>query len=597
MVTVNRYPVWLLCALAANSAIPAAESNVVLDDPSTVATPVVPGWTAQAVWYQVLVSRFDNGERANDPPGVLAWTEDWGVLLSGETPPLRTRLFYRQYGGDLQGLRSRLDHIASLGVNTLYLNPIFAAPSHHKYDTADLRHIDETYSLAADRDELARESADPATWVWTVGDRLFLNLLAEAHDRGLRVVLDGVFNHVGTEFWAWKDVVAKGKASAYAEWFDVTDWGPPLRYQAWDGPNGRLPRFRHTADGLAPDVEAHLFAVVRRWMDPDGDGDPRDGIDGWRLDAAEQVGHGFWRRFRAQVKAINQQAVIVGEIWIDAEDWLAGDQFDVVTNYRFSQPLISALAAGDSPRPATSLADELIGLYEQYPKHVSLGMVNLLGSHDTERAVTMLLDPRRHPPADDGSVAPRDLLVPGAEDFERLRLAALLQYTWAGAPMLYYGDEVGMAGGDDPFCRAPMRWDLTTSGGRSGELLRYYRELGRLRATREELRAGDCRVRLADDSRGVLIFERTLGREKTVVATNLGDTVQQVRIPGCDTIMVAGAPTTISSELITFIIDKDNLTKGLRSQSSQPLKLAPRSGVIIMAPEAEVRGDPPRDPG
>ncbi|HRX85954.1 MAG TPA: glycoside hydrolase family 13 protein [Phycisphaerae bacterium] len=489
-----------------------------------------PDWAADAVWYQVLVSRFCNGAPANDPPRTQPWTDDWARLMPGEEPPLYRRLFYRQYGGDLQGLRIRLPYLESLGVNTVYLNPIFVAPSEHKYDTADHRHIDATYSLGAGPDEGADETADPTTWRWRPGDRYFLDLVAEMHRRGMRVVLDGVFNHVGREFWAFKDVLARGEASPFARWFDVTDWGPPLQYQAWDGPNGSMPRFRRSGDGLDPDVEAYLFAVTRRWLDPNGDGDPSDGVDGWRLDAAEQVPHGFWRRFRRVVKQANPQAIILGEIWIDAGDWLGGDKFDIVTNYRFCTPVIEFLRSGRSRLPATGCVDALRGLHDQYPRATTLAMANLLDSHDTERIVTMLADPTSRAAQGDGEVPRRDLLTPVPEDYARQMLAVLVQFTWPGAPMVYYGDEVGMSGGDDPFCRAPMRWDLTESEQGTGRLVSIYRALARLRTEHVELRRGECRVLYADDVAGVVAFERFLGRRRTIAIVNAGTERQVVRI-------------------------------------------------------------------
>ncbi|MBN1514552.1 MAG: glycoside hydrolase family 13 protein, partial [Phycisphaerae bacterium] len=470
----------------------------------TVRSPAVPAWATQAVWYQVLVCRFCNGDAANDPPGTVSWSSDWGSLLPGEQGPLRDRLFERQYGGDLAGLRSKLAYIRDLGVNAVYLNPIFQAPSQHKYDTADHRHIDDTYGKAGSMAAISGETEDPDTWQWSASDRLFLSLLEEAHGMGLRVVIDGVFNHVGREFWAWRDVVENGRNSAYANWFDVTDWGPPLRWRAWDGPDGHLPCFRREGDGLDPAVEAYLFAVVGRWMDPNGDGDPSDGIDGWRLDAAEQVSHGFWRRFRRTVKAVNPDAIIIGEIWTDAGPWLGGDEFDVVTNYPFAAPVLRFFTQDDTGYSATGLRDDLLGLAGGHPWHVTTGMLNLLGSHDTERVASALTDPQRRMSEAAGAIPRRDLLVPDADAYRRMRLAVVLQYTWPGAPIIYYGDEVGMYGGDDPFCRAPMWWDRAGNGG-LGDL---YRRLAVLRQEQPALRTGPVCVLVADDASRVLAFQR-----------------------------------------------------------------------------------------
>ena len=485
----------------------------------TVRSPAVPAWATQAVWYQVLVCRFCNGDAANDPPGTVPWSSDWGSLLPGEQAPLRDRLFERQYGGDLAGLRSKLAYIRDLGVNAVYLNPVFQAPSQHKYDTTDHRHIDDTYGKAGSMVALSGETEDPNTWQWSASDRLFQSVLEEAHGLGLRVVVDGVFNHVGREFWAWRDVVRNGRNSAYANWFDVTDWGPPLRWRAWDGPDGHLPCFRRDGDGLDPGVEAYLFAVVRRWMDPNGDGDPSDGVDGWRLDAAEQVSHGFWQRFRRTVKAINPDAIIVGEIWTDARPWLGGDQFDVVTNYPFAASVLRFFTQDDTRYSVSGLSDDLLELASGHPWLVTTGMWNLLGSHDTERVVSAMTDPQRRGatiPGTEATIPRRDLLVPDEDAYRRMRLSVVLQYTWPGAPMVFYGDEVGMYGGDDPFCRAPMWWDRTADEG-LGEL---YRRLAALRKQQPALRTGPVCVLMADDARRVFAFQRGVDEERVVVVIN-----------------------------------------------------------------------------
>ena len=501
-----------------------------------------PDWSADAVWYQVFVPRFCNGTVQNDPPHTLPWTGDWAQLEPGEQPPLRHRLFGRRYGGDLQGLRSKLAYLNSLGVNTLYLNPVFQAPSEHKYDTTDHRHIDDTLGVAGSRLRLTGETHDPSTWRWSASDREFCDFVAAAHTGGFRIVIDGVFNHVGPEFWAWRDVKAIGRDSPYADWFQVTDWGPPIRWEAWDGPNGRLVNFKQVGDGLHPDVEAYLFAAVRRWMDPDGDGDPSDGVDGWRLDAAEKVPHGFWRRFRREVKRINPQALIVGEIWIDAGEWLAGDQFDTVTNYRFSGPVMRFFSQAGKRYAPSAFLDDLAAVRRDHLWEVTLGMLNLLGSHDTDRAVTMLADPQRLRDAA-GKIPERDLLVPDEDAYRRLKLAAFLQFTYPGSPIVYYGDEVGMFGGDDPFCRAPMWWSETDHVGYRTDLVDFYRALARARRRHQELRRGRFRMMLADDARRLIAFSRRYRDRETIVVVNGDVTDHRVILTARRGRQVTGATT------------------------------------------------------
>jgi glycosidase len=513
----------MMCSRQEDHVVPAADGTV-------------PAWAADAVWYQVYVSRFCNGDTSNDPSGVLPWTDDWARLLPGESPPLRERLFYRRYGGDLAGVRRRLPYLQDLGVNALYLNPVFQAPSEHKYDTEDYRHVDDSFGVADSRSKLSSETDDPASWQWSESDRVFLDFLADAHNRGIRVVVDGVFNHVGRQFHAWRDVQARGRGSRYADWFAITNWGPPLQWQAWDRPNGDLPKFKRVGDGLHPEVEAYLLAVVRRWQDPDGDGDPSDGVDGWRLDAADEVPLGFWRRFRAEVKRINPNAIIVGEIWSDARLWLQGDAFDVVTNYRFSDPVLRFFTQDNRLYDATAFVEDLDAARLGYPPEVVTGLINLLDSHDTERAVTALTDPQRHVSSRAGlpaRIPERDTLIPDEDAYRRLKLAVALQFTYPGAPIIYYGNEVGMFGGDDPFCRAPMWWtDNESRPGRfRSDLTAWYRRLIELRGRRVELRRGGYELILADDARRLAVFRRVLQNQSMIVLVNADDRPHPVVLP------------------------------------------------------------------
>ncbi|MCP4247144.1 MAG: DUF3459 domain-containing protein [bacterium] len=518
--------------------------------PAAEANSTVPTWAADACWYQVFVARFCNGQPENDPPHTHRWTADWLQPPAGAAPPKRTELFFRRYGGDLQGLRQRLDYLRELGVNALYLNPVFAARSEHKYEATDFRHIDDTFGVAGAMDALSGENTDPSTWQWSASDRVFLDFLADAHGRptgtsadsrsaatpAMRVVIDGVFNHVGRDFWAFRDVAERGRASPYATWFEITDFGPPMKWNAWDGPNGDLVRFARSGDGLHPEVEQHLFAITRRWMDPDGDGDPSDGVDGWRLDAAEEVPHGFWKRWRQVVKSINPEALILGELWQNPADWLAGDEFDVVTNYRVARAVVRFCRPGAEGYTPTRLAAHLGALANQFDRPWTLAMVNVLGSHDTDRPVSMLANPRRRYDRDNDpgtGTPPYDAGRPDDEAYARLRLAAVLQFTLPGAPMIYYGDEVGMYGADDPLCRAPMWWPGIDDPDRAGyrrDLLAFYRHLIRLRRELTPLRHGDFHVLLADDARRVFAFSRTGQGQRIVVAINGSGRDQRVRL-------------------------------------------------------------------
>ena len=299
-----------------------------------------PDWAKHAVWYQIFPERFRNGDPSNDPPNTQKWTSKWFDKHPGESGDFYKDVWARRYGGDLQGIREKLPYLRSLGITAIYLNPIFQAEDLHKYDTSDYRHVDEHFGVKGDIEKLQGETDDPATWQWTASDKIFLDFLADAHRQGFKVIIDGVFNHVGRKFWAFQDVIKNGKASKYADWFDITDWNPadnaPFHYHAWDGDNGALPALKKDAAlGIAHGPREHIMAITKRWLAPDGDPNSR-GVDGFRLDAPEGIAHPFWAEWRQLVKAIKPDAYISGEIWGWAQSYLAGDQYDAVMNYQFA---------------------------------------------------------------------------------------------------------------------------------------------------------------------------------------------------------------------------------------------------------------------
>jgi cyclomaltodextrinase / maltogenic alpha-amylase / neopullulanase len=343
-------------------------------------------WFADAVWYQIFPERFRNGDPANDPtPASLAgtwpyfvpkgwqvvpWTSDWYQLQPWEQDG---KGFYvhaqlRRYGGDLQGILDELDYLKALGVNALYLNPIFESASLHKYGATMYHHVDKHFGPDPQGDLklfAAEDPADPAAWKWTAADRLFLQLIKEAHRRDLRIIIDGVFNHVGIPFWALQRAKKEGPDSRFAKWFQITRWDDPatpsdeFTYKGWYGIKD-LPELARDERTLNPEVREHIHSVVRRWMDPNQDGDPSDGIDGWRLDVAAEVPMPFWEEFRGWVKDINPNAYITGEIWWDdfnkftfrnAKPWL-DNAFDGVMNYRFGDGISILQPAGPDHRDA-----------------------------------------------------------------------------------------------------------------------------------------------------------------------------------------------------------------------------------------------------
>ena len=407
----------------------------------------VPHWVQDAIFYQIFPERFANGDSSNDRPGVQPW---------GGMPTPRNF-----FGGDLQGILDHLDYISSLGANTLYLNPIFQSSSNHKYNTDDYLRIDSAFGNEA----------------------MFSKLVSECHARGIRVILDGVFNHTGTGFFAFKDIKENGAKSKYLGWYNVYSLplAPPNKpnYEGWWG-YGDLPKLMtHN-----PDVRDYIYKVTEHWL--------KLGIDGWRLDVPNEIPHPFWIEWRKYVKSLNPDAYIVGEIWDDARPWLQGDQFDAVMNYQFRKACLDFFVTRRTTAPAFDSA--LSRLRAEYPADVNRAMQNLLGSHDTERLLTLC-----------------------GNDRTRMELAWLFQMTYVGAPMVYYGDEIGMTGGKDPGCRGTMIWDEKKQ---DTVLLECMKDLISLRKSYSSFRRGDFQTLLADFGTNVYAFQRKDKEGSCVVILN-----------------------------------------------------------------------------
>ncbi|MFC1679375.1 alpha amylase N-terminal ig-like domain-containing protein [Elusimicrobiota bacterium] len=416
----------------------------------------VPSWVEDAVFYQIFPERFANGDPDNDPPGSKPW---------GSEPEL-----FNFMGGDLQGVLDKLPYLRELGVNAIYFNPIFEAPSNHKYDTADYLKIDPHFGDEA----------------------LFRKLTEEAGKRGIRVILDGVFNHSGDKFWAFSDIIDKQRDSKYLDWYTVNSFpvtpSTPT-YECWWG-FGHLPKLNTTN----PDTRKYLMKVAAEWIER--------GAAGWRLDVPNEVPHEFWVEFRRRVREADPEAYIVGEIWTDALKWLGGDQFDAVMNYVFRSAVLGYFATEQ-----IGLEDfhrQLLEQRHRYPRGALASQFNLLGSHDTERVGTVFKG-----------------------DMSRLKLAVLFQMTYLGAPVIYYGDEVGLPGGKDPDCRRAFPWD---ERDQDRELFEHYRKLIRIRKATPELRWGDFEAVLTDAGKNVYAFLREYGEEKTLVILHRGADTVEVRL-------------------------------------------------------------------
>jgi neopullulanase len=438
-----------------------------------------PAWVRDAVFYQIFPDRFAASARVVKPGPLEAW----------DAPPT----VHGFKGGDLLGIVEHLDELTDLGVTALYLTPIFQSASNHRYHTYDYFRVDPLLG----------------------GDAALRELLDEAHLRGVRVVLDGVFNHTGRGFWPFHHVLETGSASPYRSWFHVDPArlarGEPIRAYAepgerasrlgyegwWDMP--ALPKLNTDE----PAVREHLFSAAEHWL--------RFGIDGWRLDVPGEIrDETFWQEFRRRCRAVNPEAYLVGEIWTIAPEWLRGDRFDALMNYPLAHAILGFAAGAyldeaivrrhhefgahtkrlDGPGFAARLA-ELLGAYRPEVVDVQL---NLLDSHDAPRFITM-----------------------AGGDRTSYRLALVLLASLPGAPCLYYGDEVGLEGGLDPDCRRAYPWDPARQ---DADLRAFVRAVLRLRHGEPALRGPGPAVTGHD---GAVVIERSAPTGRLAVGVNAGD--------------------------------------------------------------------------
>ncbi|HMK08813.1 MAG TPA: glycoside hydrolase family 13 protein [Anaerolineales bacterium] len=422
----------------------------------------VPSWVQDAVFYQIFPDRFANGDPANDPADV----QPWG------SPPTNTGF----QGGDLRGIADRLDYLTDLGVTAIWLNPIFAAGSNHRYNTADFRAIDDRLGSDAD----------------------FTRLVDEVHRRGMRLLLDGVFNHTGRGYFAFRDLLDRGEESAYRDWYHVRHFPldafgdePAENYLAWWNIRS-LPKLN--TDN--PSVRAYLMDIARRWI--------ARGADGWRLDVPNEIDDdSFWARFRRQVKSTNEEAYLLGEIWTVDPRWVGPRALDGLMNYPLRRSMLDLVV--DGRLDAASFCREVETQVAAYPAENVLAQYNLLGSHDTERVATL-----------------------AGGDARRVHLLMTLQFTLPGAPAIYYGDEIGLAGDKDPACRGafpwgPAAWDSARRA--------WVRHLIEVRRDRPELRRGSLRFFEIEGAESIVAFERSVGPEASIVLANVAGDRLMVTLP------------------------------------------------------------------
>jgi cyclomaltodextrinase / maltogenic alpha-amylase / neopullulanase len=545
----------------------------------------VPEWAIDAVWYQIFPERFRNGDPTNDPIHasletyepipeswhLRRWTSDWYERDAWEREMgdhfYDNGVFHRRYGGDLQGVIDKLDYLQDLGINALYFNPVFYARSRHKYDGSSFHHVDPYFGPDPEGDLAmieAENALDPNSWVWTSADLLFLDLLDAANTRGMRVIIDGVFNHTGKDFFAMKNLRELQQDSPYRDWYVVNSWRDPndpdsrFTYQGWWGYD-TLPEFAEVENDLAPGPKEYVFNATRRWMRPVVDGQARRGIDGWRLDVANEVPDGFWVDWHTLVRELNPEAYTVAEIWDAASDYLDRTGFGATMNYHaFAYPVKGYLIDNSlSPSGFAEMLEERKG---DYSERIRFALQNLIDSHDTDRVASMIVNQGRTDYLNASRfdydvserVSPRwgqeyDVRKPNATEWQIQRLMALFQMTAVGAPMIYYGTEAGMWGADDPDDRKPMIWgdlryDVERSHpfGRSrpadvvafdSTLHAYYRQIIGLRNENAPLRRGSFDVVTADDATSVLAFTREFQGERLLVVLNRGEAQAQVQVP------------------------------------------------------------------
>ncbi len=457
-----------------------------------------PEWFWGRTMYHVFVDRFCRGEGAVGSRDDIIFNEDWenGVVqfVEKQGEPLANNMFF---GGNLWGIIQKLDYLESLGVGVIYLSPIFKAYSNHKYDTGNYLEIDSMFG----------------------GEQAFCALLEETEKRGMKIILDGVFNHTGDDSIYFDKYGSYGGVGAYRDpdsiyrnWFRFKEY--PNKYESWWGID-ILPRLNHTV-GECRKFFTGRGGVAEKYI--------KMGIGGWRLDVADELSDEFLDELRLTVKdASDGEGLIIGEVWENAAEKVAysrrrryfrGAQLDSVMNY----PLRNGILALCVDKDAGLLADVLKSIYASYPKCVCDSLMNLLGTHDTERILTILGEGHNDFSSLSGGELSRRTLA--KEDrvkaIELQKAAAAIQYTVYGVPSVFYGDEAGVEGYHDPFCRKTFPW-----GREEEELVEHYRALGRLRKQYSVLRDGEFRLEYAQGA--VIAFSRFNDTDTLRVVVNASD--------------------------------------------------------------------------
>ena len=539
----------------------------------TFAKKPFPEWVKGAVWYMVLPERFRNINPANDPVAqrvvgksekdwqVHPWASDWykrQIWEENRSEPFSELLENRRYGGDLVGVVEKLLYLKDLGVDVIYLLPIFESPSIEKYDASTFHHVDNNFGLNREEDwaAIATEKDDPDEWSLTSGDELFSELLQQAHESNMRIVIEAVFNYCGRDFWAFKDLRENQAQSKYKDWFDVVSWDDPatpdtveFAYKSWHN-DRNLPLFKKDEHGfLPPAVKDYIFNSTRRWMDIDGDGLTLDGIDGWSVQHVGDLPAPVWREWNELVRSLNAEAVTISDLPGASSDAQGPYNFTLAKDNPLSQLMIDFFVTKRGQAPLSEFVRKLNDLKEKKSNDAYVSAISQLDDVTTPRIATVISNSREN--LADGtnghSITP---FKPDSTDRRVQRLLTVFQLTYPGSPMIYYGDESGMWGGSYPDNIKPMLWKefvyeresyATIRPGFRGEsentfdlqMFNTYRRLNQLRLKNAALRVGGCDEEIVDDERKLFAYVRRHKKNEVWVFMNLSNEPQSVDVtPG-----------------------------------------------------------------
>ena len=407
-------------------------------------------WLQESIIYQIFPDRFCNGNSVINPKN----TKPWGY------PHVD---YHSKFGGDIQGIIDKLDYLEDLGINVIYLTPIFKSSSNHKYNTEDYYTIDPEFGS----NELVKE------------------LIDKCHKKNIKIIFDAVFNHSGDDFFAFKDVLINQKNSKYSDWYIINNFPvstEKINYYTFGNAHKNMPKL-NTSN---PEVTKYLLDVAKFWI-------KEYKIDGWRLDVCDEVSHTFWKKFRDTIKSVNKDAIIIGEIMHEANNFLKGDQLDSIMNYPIKFACVDFFAKKNIT------AREFLNILGQnrmlYMNSINKQLLNLIGSHDTARFLTECHD-----------------------NIEKMKLAICFQFTYVGVPYIYYGDEIGLCGGEDPQNRKCMIWNEKFQ---NHDLLNFYKKMITIRKKHPTFVHGDFKEISGENN--ILSYSREYNNEKYIIIINNND--------------------------------------------------------------------------